>query len=446
MRIQLLCDQKWRDLPNLAAIKVQLEKLGHRVLLSTTKDAMPMIRAFRPDCVVFNHLFGQRYRDLATVLRKAGVAIVLLPTEGVTHPCSLALMSGESTDYSLADMLLPWNQPVADMITERWGGGEEKVPVVGCTRFDFYDPQFESAVVSREKFCRRFDLDPNKPIITWATQYVFAHLHTSPAEREKFLSDTADFGLDAFFQRQRTTSDEVPAIHYDARGAAAESVLKLVKAIPDAQVILKPHPAEDQKFYRRLIDECASGNLRFCPQDYIWNVLNASEVHLHRHCTTAVEAWNWNKPTIEMAMNSRHESWPEREAGSDIAQDGDGLISLVRGYLDGAKVDEQRRQYRQAYIDRWFGGEHGRRCIRAAEKIDNLLRTRGRQRTMMTPLRGIQASTRQTVTAVMRYLLSLRPNDSLVSRRPVEVVDPKDKQITRNDVRAYTRLVSSALA
>lgn len=446
MRIHLLCDQKWRDLPNLAAIKLELERLGHRVLLSATKDAVPMIKAFRPDCVVLNHLYGQRHREIAAALREAGVAVVLLPTEGMTHSKSLSILAGDNTDFRLADLLLLWNSKVAEMVRERWDLTEEVTPAIGCTRFDFYDDPLRGTVTPREEFCRQYQFDPARPIVTWASQYVWAHLARESPERDKYLDAARDFDLKKFFAQQGTNADEVPRIHADAQHAALDAVLKLAKVIPQAQFVFRPHPAEDRRVYEAAIDRERLTNVRFCAQDYIWNVLNSSDVHLHRHCTTAVEAWNWEKPTVEMAMNSRYSPWPDREAGSDIAEDADALIEIVSRYVDGASIDAARLQHRRDYIDRWYGDDRGARCVRAAKEIDALLRRRGQRRTVSTPLRGISASPREVVAAVARYTFGLRPNQSFRRRQTQREIDPKDKQITRHDVKQYGALVASSRA
>ena len=154
----------------------------------------------------------------------------------------------------------------------------------------------------------------------------------------------------------------------------------------------------------------------------------------------------WSKPTIEMAMDRmQHLEWPEREAASDMARSADELISLVDRYIRGAKVTEEMQRYRRGYIETWFGPADGTRCMKAAEAIDAMLARRGGRRSVFTPLRGLEVTPRQVATAVLRYALGRKPNQSLRQRLAVNVLDPKDKQVTRNDVRAYARLVAPAI-
>lgn len=449
MRIHLLCDHKWRDLPNLTALQIRLQCLGHNVLLSTTKDARAMIAAFRPDCVVLNHLFSAAHRNLAKNLRAAGIAVVVLPTEGAMRPEFTTLGEGEFTDFSLADLFLAWSEPAAAGIRARWGFDESRVPVAGCNRFDFYDPRFAGAVDSRETFCARYGLDPARPIVTWATQYGYAHLAADPdsPRYRQWLKEIADVGVFACYERIGLDPREVPGLFAQGRDAAADAFFILARAVPDAQFLIKPHPVEDLDYYRHRIAAADLHNVRFCQSEYIWNVLKASDIELHRQCTTAVEDWMWGKPTIEMGMDFVPQwAWKEREDGSDVARDAEELIALVRGYLDGGTVDAARQAYRRDYIHRWFGPADGRRCAVTGEMIDAFLKERGRKRGYLRPIKGLNASPKDALGAVLRYRLNRLPNQPLL-RRAVAAKDAVgfDKLIARPDVLAYRRRIADAM-
>ena len=231
------------------------------------------------------------------------------------------------------------------------------------------------------------------------------------------------------------------------RQACADAFVALVAERPQLQFVLRPHPNENREFYRSLLATHDLGNVRFCPQDYIWNVLNASDLHLHRHCTTAIEAWMWDKPTIEMGMDPMSKlPWPEREAGSDMARTANDLIAIADHYLSGASVNGTIRSYRRDYVHQWFGPADGERCRSAAQSIDSMLQAFGRRRSMSEPYAGVSAPARQVGAAVVRYALSRKPNQPLRRRISAAAVDPRDKQITRKDVRAYSRLIAPAFA
>ncbi len=442
MRIQLVCDHKWRDLPNLTVTKLRLEQLGHRVLLATAKDVEPTMQWFRPDCLVLNHLFSSAYVSLAQKARAAGIAVVLLPTEGVVHQALAPLGDGEFSDYRVLDLYLAWGEEPAKAVRTRWGFDAETAPVIGFPRLDFYDKRFAAAVTPRDRFLRALDLDPARKVVTWATQFPYASF--GPREREKYFREQSDFGVRASYERLGLDPARIPEIHAAGQKAGADAFCAMAATFPDVQFIIRPHPAESRDFYRTLIRDRGLGNVRFCPQDYIWNVLNATDVHIHRHCTTAVEGWMWDKPTIELALDPVPElTWPEREAGSDTASDADMLIGHVRRYLAGDTVDPHRITVRRDYIRRYMGAADGRRSEAGADAIDRMLRARGRSRRMWTSMAGVNGSLRAVAASALRHALARKPDESFLRGR-IASGGPEDKLVSRRDVANYEKLVAAA--
>ena len=440
MRIHLLCDHKWRDLPNLAALKVSLERFGYRVLVSTTKDVHAMIKAFRPDCIVLNHLFSDANRTIARLMKAAGVTVAVLPTEGAVRPEFAALAEGEFSDYSLADLHLCWSHSAAEDIRRRWGFDAESAPVAGCNRFDFYHPNFASVVDTREEFCSKYGLDPARPIITWATQYGYAHLDGKKGTPEftRWQREFADVGASVCYERIGIDSDEIPTFHANGRQMSAQAFFALTKAMPEVQFLIKPHPIEDLDFYRREVEESGCTNIRFCPANYIWNVLNASDIQLHRHCTTAIESWMWQRPTIEMDMESSVGlSWVERECGSDSTRTPDELIAIVREYLSGRQLSAECLDYRRDYVERWFGPQDGKRCSETAKLLHRFLEKR-RRRQYFQFIDGLNTTPAKSLGAVLRYSLNRLPDAPFFRLTPKKTTTVSfDKLITRGDVVAY---------
>jgi hypothetical protein len=438
----LLCDHKWRDLPNLCAIKLVLESLGDKALISATKDAFAHAMAFKPDVVVFNHLHSERYRMFSRILKENGRGVVVLPTEGTMRPEFESICAGEFSDYSDVDIFLAWNNKAADDVRRRWSNSGTEALAIGCTRFDFHHPRFEEAVTTREASCATWGLDPSRPIVTWATAYAYAYLNgTAPKSRMvQFEREAVEIGLKECLRRIGIDLTDLPAIFSDGRGVAAEAFFEAAKALPDIQFVIKPHPLEDLGYYQRRLADAGLRNVRFCPQDYIWNILRASDVHLHRQCTTAVEAWMWGRPTIEMGMDKHPaRTWPEREAGSDVAEDAKSLIELVR-YRVATPIDSTLQEYRSNYIHTWFGAADGHRCEAAAKAIHQCAlerqTTSPRQR-----IRGLGISYRDAAKAVLRRWLNRAATEPMTGRNRLEGIGAEDKWIRRGDITDYERML-----
>jgi hypothetical protein len=216
----------------------------------------------------------------------------------------------------------------------------------------------------------------------------------------------------------------------------------LAAARPDWQFVVRPHPAERREFYVEALAQTTLRNIRFAPQDYIWNILNASDLHLHRQCTTAVEAWMWNKPTVELAMS--HElAWDERERGSDVAQTTDALLEIAAQRVPASDSDAETADYRRAYIHRWFGAADGERCRHAAQSIDALLRGRGRVRTYFRGFQGTKATARMVAGSTLRYAAGLTPGQRILASGGTKRDTSMDKEITRLDVSRYSRKLAA---
>ncbi|CAN0341359.1 unnamed protein product, partial [Phaeothamnion confervicola] len=327
MRIHLVCDQKWRDLPGLAALRLALEARGHSALISSTKDIHAMIRLYRPDCVVMNHLFSPANQHIAASLRAAGIAVAILPTEGAVRPELRGLGNGEFSAQWPLDLYLAWSEEAAAGVRAQWGYDETKVQTVGCARLDFYTPAFESAVTTRAAFCEAYGLRADRPIVTWATAYAYAEVLTEERFRAQFIEESAVNGMAESYRRIGFSPLQLPESHAQGRRASAEAFFALSRARPDWQFVIRPHPLERRGFYLEEMEKLGRPNVIFAPQDYIWNILRSSDLHLHRQCTTAVEAWMWDKPTIELGMDRAEGlDWADREVGSDRANTAEELI------------------------------------------------------------------------------------------------------------------------
>ena len=148
----------------------------------------------------------------------------------------------------------------------------------------------------------------------------------------------------------------------------------------------------------------------------------------------------WGRPTIEMGMD-RHpaRAWPEREAGSDVAEDAKSLLELLR-YRLATPIDAKLQEYRSNYIQTWFGAADGHRCEAAAKAIHQCAQER-QTASSRRPIRGLGISYRDTATAVLRRWLNRAATEPLTGRSRSEVSGAEDKWIRRGDIADYERLL-----
>ena len=448
MIIQLLCDHKWRDLPNLVVLKIRLNSLGHKVYISSTKDSEAMISIFKPDCVVINNLFSRRNRRLAQLLKKLNVIIILLPTEGAVRPEFKKIMDGDFANYDLIDLILPWSEISAKGIRKRWRFSKERVKVAGYNRLDFYNKKMINIVEKKDIFCSRHDLNPNKPIVTWATQYGYAfliHKEKYSQHFEQWLRESKETGQSSCWKEIGINPKDIPKIHAKGRENAGKAFFKLTKIFPNVQFLIKPHPSEDIDYYKNLIIENSSKNVILLQKEYIWDVLNATDIELHRHCTTAIESWVWNKPTIEMAMDSHPKLiWKDRERGSDVVKTDKELIKIISKYIKNSEVSNNIKSFRKNYIKKWFGDADGNRINYTADIINDFLLVRPSKKKLYD-FHILGVSSLNLLKSRIRYFLNIKPNEKILKFFKPKTNDniAHDKLITRSDVINYEKKLIS---
>ena len=376
--VAIIVDQKWRDLPGAAALAVRLqEHFGVSAELLPYARWRETLVLRRPGVVVLTHANGSRNRAIVECARSIGTRVAIIQTEG--RPNNLYTMDyivGTGVQAEGVDLWFAWGPVVRDFMLSRKVLPPEKIVVAGAHRFDFYRAPLRDLVDSRTSLIRRFGLDLSRPIVSLATNFTTAEAHTDRAKGEFLRRDWADLGL----SRYPAYADPADFARQDYR--ARERTLDIVRALlvarPHIQLLVKPHPAEAHRRYRAFVDECRQSRLSatFVGLDYIWNLVSAVDVHIHRLCTTGVEAWFTNVPSIDLHMEDYH-GWSlqlegaasEAALGHDHVRDTETLVARVDHYLNGGAPTPEQLNARERYIARWLYRVDGQRCAAHAHHL-----------------------------------------------------------------------------
>ncbi len=368
MHILVLVDHKWRDLPGQVLLQLLAERRGHRVSFVRNGFHWDAAWAQRPDVLVLNHLLEASSVAEARRLADAGIATVVLPTEGIpTLQGTRDLHAGAGQDYSGVARFCVWNEVMRERMVSNHVMPAERICVIGVPRFDFYVPPFSTILPSRDAVCRRFGLDPAKPVLLWATNFAQAAVWERDAEFSK--RDWNKVGL------QRVLGDCEAFARGDlACRAASLAVIKTVlERHPDWQVLVKLHPSENVLWYRDQMASLPSGRAALVDAAYIWEVLPAANVLVKRSCTTGVEAWIRGQSTIELQpLPERTYFSAEHASGSVIATTADELERHVTATLAGTPESPEILAARQTFIARWCYRADGRSTERSLDVLDEL--------------------------------------------------------------------------
>lgn len=456
-RVLLIADHKWRDLPGLAMVKVWLED---QFRITTTivpfSGFEPAMVTRRPHLVVLNHMNGKRNQFIARTTKRMGSNVAVLPTEG--RPQNNDLMkyvTGEFADLSFVDLWLTWSETIREVLVEKALLPTHRIWVTGAPRFDFYASPLRSIFMPRDGFVRRYSLVPNRPIVCWATNFILAR-HVRTGTLNFLVEDFKNLGI----SRLDVFKDPVPLANRDleVRLRTLEVLRRLCSRFRKVNFVLKPHPHEEIGDYETFVSSCKNeglDNICLVTEKYIWDVLNAADIHIHRLCTTGIEAWLMGIPSINFHMES-YGAWnldvegPAKEAlaGDDLVTDENSLEERIEYYLKGGCVAPEKLAVQEGYITRWFYRVDGLSSFRCAERIAaHLEDSRPNPRFKLSSL-GIRPIAKMLVNRSLGRALDtpIRSRMKYDNGIPVDFLGQRDKTVREEDVLAWAGKVRQALA
>lgn len=372
-RLLIHVDNQLRDLPGHAWLKHLLEaRYGHTVRLVPRDADLEQIVAFHPDLVVLFHVNRPKWVRYTRRLRALGVSTAVVPTESQYASGRFRDFSaGRYTDFSDVDLYFVWNQEAKDLLVAEGALPAERIHVVGVPRFDFYLHPRLRTVFPRGPLLDRYELDPSAPLVTWATTFPFAQ-YEERGQVDFLIRQYVDNGLVRSADDEAYFRDLFRA-NLRNRELCLSNVLALAPEFPGANFVIKTHPFEDRRPYERQVAEAGLANVRVVDREYIWPILFASDLHLHRTCVTGAEAWMLRKPTLFLDFSGGDWDLAEFRAVCESVRDRVSLCDRVAYYLKGGSVPENVQASRRAYLQRCYHRLDGHATEAVAERIDRFL-------------------------------------------------------------------------
>lgn len=323
--------------------------LGERLAASDATPFKGLIETERPHCVVSTNLNLGFGRSLVAMCRRKGV-----PTVGNVYSWDHPYYE----QHSRPDRLTCWSPVVRDGLVSLAGFLPEQVEVIGAPVFDpYFDP---AGIWTRKELCDRLGLEPERPILLYATL----------GQMRIFWDETGTFR------------------------AFLEAMDRLGLPGPP-QVVLRLHPLSVDHYFeefRSRSDVVFSRYLGYCPGIRVWprrdevilagNLLRHADVCVSPGSTMTVEAAIFDTPTVVPAFNPAipeeyegyfRENWLNKhlgfllgEQGMCLAETPDDAISAVRRALtDRFWLAEGRRAVR----DQLLGPLDGQSTKRLAKVV-----------------------------------------------------------------------------
>ncbi len=364
--VVFLIDNKVRDLPVASLIAHHLREKGVDCHLEPLEAFRAALAAYRPEMVIFNHLTASHMVDWSKRLSGMDVLTAVLPNEGILYDRDvLNFNAGRHHNGAHIDYFFCWNDVHGQALLENGFGDRTKVAAVGVPRFDFYFEPW-SRIVQFESKARP------RPRVLFCTNFTTARYNELPrAHGDRFFA--------AWAHRIPLYRDYWSAI--EAHGRSRVRALDYLASLAGTnrfEIVLRPHPSEDSRFYSQWLEKQPDGvrsNIRFDVGGNITALILDCDLEIScETCTTALESWIAGKPTIELIFE-RHPMWyREVQARGNIeCADPSLLPALVDKVLSGP-LDPDKARIRREHVATWCASPDGTSALRLAKIIADAVR------------------------------------------------------------------------
>ena len=364
--VVILVDNKKRDLPSCALIAHHLEEeFKIKCELQPLESWRACLAAFQPNFVLFNMLTAGHLSEFSLRLSELGVRVGVLPNEGILYDQEvLKFNAGKYHSNSHIDHFFCWNQIHRDSLLMHMNNFSGEFHVVGVPRFDYYFEPWKNVFTSF-----RCDFTGNDPNILVCTNFVFARYKDWPRLKvDKVFSPWKDR------ISKYKNYWELIEVNSQSRDNLFDDLMSILDDT-NCFIVLKPQPAENHKPYQIWKEALSSEykkRVKLLISETLWDVLPFCDLEIAcETCTTSLEAWILNKPTIELLFQKHPVFFHVEAAQANLLCDSPKkLPGLIEDTLKNPK-QQKLQELRRRHLTKWCASPHGNSSFKVAQIINN---------------------------------------------------------------------------
>jgi len=433
-----------RELDSKLLIAHKATKKGYSVVIGTKGPVYKIARAYGSG-IYFYKDHSPISSLMLQELKFAGLKIVAMDEEGLSWP-SPKIYTKRIDDkvLEISDAIFVWGQKQFDILTTRTSPGNKKnIHIVGNPRFDILHSKYFKYLRDQSKY----------QLSLFEDGYILINSMFTPGNWNPFLYGTPSY-VEHMLDRGLITNDEDLIFYTKVSENAAQlfeayvSLLKnLSKSFPDTKFVIRPHPDENQEKWHNLF---SSENNVFVENkgSAIYWILGAKAL-VSSGCTTAIEAWAMNKPTLRFHPIPETEYGPylPNHFGKTIKTE-EELVEEIRIVLSDQEYNrfDVDPEYVQSYIKNVFSADATENIIQVLDSFYNgdennisMISLRGLKKKTLLLLRfDIKKRLRSRVLGKIKRILQKK--DTEKELKVVQAKSQKFSGLTRENIES--RLIS----
>jgi len=300
-------------------------------------------------------------------LHAAGLKIVVLDEEGLSWPSPDTYTKRiDDKVFQVSDAIFAWGQKQYDLLTKTLPGHEKKIHIVGNPRFDILHSKY-----------RPFLEDQAKHHLSFSEEgYVLINSAFTPGNWNPLL-----YGTPSYVEHMRDRGLIQNDVDFNFYTKVSENTAKLFdsyvsllkklsESFPDTRFIVRPHPDENQERWHKIFTSNDNVIVENSGSAIYW-IMNA-KVLIYTGCTTAIEAWAMNKPTL------RFHPIPETEFGPYLPNKFGKTIKTEKELVEELKAvlsspEDSRFEvdpdYVKSYIKNGFSADAAENIVRILDSF-----------------------------------------------------------------------------
>lgn len=361
MKIALVVDNPYRDLPGLVLLALRLCRDGATCYL-VPMNHYEQLWMLAPDVVLLNYLRSNN-QEIAQRLIDCGIKVAVLDTEGGVLASMKHYEKTMATDralYGRVSRYFSWGPKLADHLEREGVYRREQIVVTGSPRSDFYAPDWREAALRSSTHVDEYP----RPLVLVNGNFPVANPRfQTPEEEARVLVDYFGYDWDVVLEWQRTARRAMHELSALCNNLAAK--------FPRVTFVYRPHPFERSDTYGDLLKDLPNLHLVKTGTVDGW-ILRASAV-LQRSCSTAIEAGLAGVAALSPAWIPTAVTMPAAEAVSVQYDTEEELVRALESVINGAFAwpAEPRCALDQVISD-WFYKVDGRAHERIATQLVEL--------------------------------------------------------------------------